>query len=91
MDGFPLTRENWAAMIESDLLPDFVISLEDVNAPEDTLLARFTKLKGLPDPASLKAAAAAAKKKEETEIDSGEQVLCNVDIETVYDLIVNLF
>ena len=58
VDGFPLTRENWAAMIEQELLPDFVLSLEDESAPSDYLLTRFTELHGLPDPASLKLASA---------------------------------
>ena len=56
IDGFPETRENWAAMIESNLLPDFVLSIEDEHAPPDYLLGRFTERKGLPDPAKLKAA-----------------------------------
>ena len=48
IDGFPLTRENWAAMIESNLLPDFVFYLEDGHAQPDYLLTRFIKLHGLP-------------------------------------------
>ena len=56
VDGFPETRENWAAMIESNLLPDCVLSIEDEHAPPDFLLGRFTEMKSLPDPATLKAA-----------------------------------
>ncbi len=55
MDGFPLTREHWTAMFDANLLPDFVLSLEDEGAPGDYLLTRFTQLHGLPDPSSLKA------------------------------------
>lgn len=71
VDGFPLTRENWAAMIESDLLPDSVISIE-TSAADDLLLARFTEMKGLPDPASLNAA---VKNKEEVASDGEVQVM----------------
>ncbi len=55
MDGFPVTRENWAAMIDTNNLPDFVLSIEDDQAPKDFLLARFTKTKGIPNPSLLKA------------------------------------
>lgn len=44
-------------MIESNLLPDFVLSLEDDQAPTDFLLARFTAMNGLPDPSALKLSA----------------------------------
>ena len=50
IDGFPLTRENWASMIESNLLPDFVLHFEDSPAPPDYLLKRFTDMHGLPFP-----------------------------------------
>lgn len=55
VDGFPLTRENWAAMIDHDLLPDFVLSLVDEKAPTDYLLTRFTEMHGLPNPIAQKA------------------------------------
>lgn len=55
VDGFPLTRENWAAMIDHDLLPDFVLSLVDEKAPADYLLTRFTEMHGLPNPVAQKA------------------------------------
>ena len=48
IDGFPLTRENWAAMIENNLLPDFVLNLEDGSAQPDFLLKRMIELHGLP-------------------------------------------
>ncbi|XP_064400448.1 adenylate kinase 9-like [Halichondria panicea] len=57
VDGFPATRENWESMIESNLLPDFVLSIEDEQAPQDFLLARYAKIKGLPDPSTIKALA----------------------------------
>ena len=57
VDGFPETRENWAAMIESNLLPDSVLSIEDDLAPTDFLLARFAAMNGLPDPSILKVSA----------------------------------
>lgn len=50
IDGFPLTRENWASMTESNLLPDFVLHFEDSRAPPDYLLKRFTDVHGLPFP-----------------------------------------
>lgn len=43
-----MTRENWTAMIESSLLPDFVITLDDESAPENYLLERFTNIHNLP-------------------------------------------
>jgi len=55
VDGFPLTRENWAAMLDHDLLPDFVLSLVDEKAPTDYLLTRFTEMHGLPNPVAQKA------------------------------------
>ena len=59
-------------MIEHDQLPDFVISLEDGDAPKEYLLKRFTQLKGLPDQTT---AAQAVEEKEEEE-SKGEQVTC---------------
>ncbi len=35
-------------MTENDLVPDFVISLDDEEAPKDFLLSRFTKIHKLP-------------------------------------------
>ena len=55
VDGFPLTRENWAAMLDHDLLPDFVLSLVDEKAPTDYLLTRFIEMHGLPNPVAQKA------------------------------------
>lgn len=49
-----MTRENWTAMIEASLLPDFVISLDDETAPENFLLTRFTKIHNIPSPCSNK-------------------------------------
>ena len=54
MDGFPLTRENWTAMLEHELLPDFVLVVSDETCPEDYLLTRFTQQQGLPEPALFK-------------------------------------
>ena len=48
IDSFPISRENWIAMTENDLLPDFVICLDDEEAPKDFLLTRFTKIHKLP-------------------------------------------
>ncbi len=58
-----MTRENWAAMVENELLPDVVINLEDVEAPDNFLLTRFVKIHNLSLPASV-----------ETEVDHSEQV-----------------
>ena len=44
IDGFPLTRENWAAMIENNLLPDFVLNLDDAHAQSDYLQTRIAGL-----------------------------------------------
>ena len=54
MDGFPINRENWTAMIEQELLPDSVIALTDEDAPADYLLSRYTKQQGLLDPSTFK-------------------------------------
>ena len=47
-----MTRENWGAMIDNDLLPDFVINLDDDEAPENFLLSRFLQIHNLSLPAS---------------------------------------
>lgn len=49
-----MTRENWTAMVDNELLPDFVISLEDEEAPDDFLLSRFVTIHNLPLPTTLK-------------------------------------
>ena len=54
IDGFPTTRDNWASMIENDLLPDFVLHLDDSHTQTDYLLKRFTDLHGFPMPADIK-------------------------------------
>ena len=54
VDGFPLSRENWAAMIEHEVLPDTVLTLDDEETPADTLLTRFTQQHGLPHPSAFK-------------------------------------
>ena len=43
VDGFPLSREHWAAMIDQELLPDSVVTLTDEDGPPDHLLMRFTQ------------------------------------------------
>ena len=53
VDGFPTTREHWSSMIDSHLLPDAVLSLENSDN-KDLLLQRFCISKGLPDPTSMK-------------------------------------
>ena len=50
VDGFPLKREQWAAMIDQELLPDSVVTLTDEDAPADYLLTQFSQQKRLPDP-----------------------------------------
>lgn len=72
IDSFPMTRENWAAMVENELLPDVVINLEDVEAPDNFLLTRFVKIHNLSLPASV-----------ETEVDHSEQVESAEDSEAV--------
>ena len=47
VDGFPKTHDDWAAMIENDMLPDSVICLDDHQAPENYLFSRFTKCHSL--------------------------------------------
>ena len=54
IDGFPTTRDNWASMIENNLLPDFVLHLDDSHTQTDYLLKRFTDLHGFPMPADIK-------------------------------------
>ncbi len=50
IDGFPLTRSHWSSMIDANLLPDAVLSLENTNKDKNILLKRFCFDKGLPDP-----------------------------------------
>ena len=47
MDGFPQNREHWAAMADSGILPDSVLSLEESEDNADTLLKRFMTVNGL--------------------------------------------
>lgn len=54
VDGFPVIRDQWSAMIDNQLLPDFVISLEEEVTQGDMLLRRFTQQHGLPDPSLYK-------------------------------------
>jgi len=42
IDGFPRTRDHWAALVENDILPDSLIILDDHEAPENFLFSRFT-------------------------------------------------
>ena len=42
IDGFPKTRDYWAALVENDILPDSLIILDDHEAPENYLFSRFT-------------------------------------------------
>lgn len=53
IDGFPETQENWVAMVENSLLPDYVFSIRDDQAPSNFLLTRYTTMNGLPNPASV--------------------------------------
>ena len=55
VDGFPVIRDQWSTMIDNQLLPDFVISLEEEASQGDLLLRRFTQQHGLPDPSLYKA------------------------------------
>ena len=54
MDGFPISRDHWAAMTEQKLLPDSILVLSDEEAPAHYLLSQFTQQKGLPDPSPFK-------------------------------------
>ncbi|CAI8010883.1 Adenylate kinase 9 [Geodia barretti] len=61
VDGFPMSRDHWAAMTDQKLLPDCVFVLTDEEAPAHHLLSRFTQQKGLPDPSTFKDKDAEAK------------------------------
>lgn len=52
VDGFPITRDQWASMIDANLLPDSVLSLENNSEDKDFLVKRYCQIKGLPDPES---------------------------------------
>ena len=54
MDGFPVTRDQWTAMIEHEVLPDTVVVLDDEDTPTDYLLTRFTEQRKLPHPSTFK-------------------------------------
>lgn len=47
LDGFPVTREQWAGMLEHQLIPDCVISLQDNSERNSMLVQRVCKLKGI--------------------------------------------
>ena len=61
VDGFPMSRDHWAAMTDQKLLPDCVFVLTDEEVPAHHLLSRFTQQKGLPDPSTFKDKDAEAK------------------------------
>jgi len=52
LDGFPLTREQWAGMLEQQLIPDCVISLQDNSDKSIMLAERVAELKGIEKPAT---------------------------------------
>lgn len=41
IDGFPLTREQWSSMIDNNVLPDFVVILENEDGDKHILSERF--------------------------------------------------
>lgn len=47
LDGFPMTREQWAGMLEHQLIPDCVISLQDYSEKSSMLVQRVCQLKGI--------------------------------------------
>ena len=47
LDGFPVTREQWAGMLEHQLIPDCVISLRDNSEKSSMLVQRVCQLKGI--------------------------------------------
>ena len=47
LDGFPSTREQWAGMLEQQLIPDCVISLQDSSDRSLVLAERVAELKGI--------------------------------------------
>ena len=57
LDGFPLTREQWAGMLEQQLIPDCVICLQDSSDKSIVLAERVAKLKGIEKPATTVVAA----------------------------------
>lgn len=50
VDGFPITRSHWTSMIDANVLPDVVISLENASKDKDILLRRFCRERGLSEP-----------------------------------------
>ena len=47
LDGFPVTREQWAGMLQNQLIPDCVISLQDNSEKNSLLVQRVCKVKGI--------------------------------------------
>ena len=47
LDGFPVTREQWAEMLQNKLIPDCVISLQDTSEKNSLLVQRVCQLKGI--------------------------------------------
>lgn len=47
LDGFPVTREQWAGMLQNQLIPDCVISLQDNSEKNSSLVQRVCKVKGI--------------------------------------------
>lgn len=42
-----MTRENWTAMAENDILPDFVLYISDDQAPNNFLQDRYSQIQNI--------------------------------------------
>ena len=89
VDGFPVIRDQWSTMIDNQLLPDSVISLDEEGAPSDMLLRRFTQQHGLPDPGTYKAPAQGEAPPSAAPVEGSQQPNSLAGDEKVPDLLYN--
>lgn len=76
LDGFPMTREQWAGMLEHHLIPDCVISLQDNSEKNSMLVQRVCQLKGIEE----KTTAVAAEGMDSATGESVPETVCNENV-----------
>ena len=84
LDGFPVTREQWAGMLQNQLIPDCVISLQDNSEKNSLLVQRVCKVKGIEETTTAVVA-------EGMDSATGESVSENVRYTNIIIGIVSLF
>lgn len=76
LDGFPVTREQWAGMLEHQLIPDCVISLQDNSEKCSMLAERVCQVKGIEQTST----AVAAEGLDSTTGESVPESVCHINV-----------